>query len=349
VTSPSSAAEHFACDEPVLVGSERDQPVFVATAAQRLDADRLERLERLGGGLVVLGLDEPSVNRLQLPATTRWTRSRLDLAFTASIDAVRTSGAGWSLVDRALTMRIAADPSTGPSELTIPGHVHPARICSDDLLTRGDAASAALELARLSGEPPAVALSAVIDRDGAFVSLPAARELRELSRLPLVRSEDLRSITRAGRAAQTDIACELPTRAGLFRVLAHVEESTGETTLALVHGDPAGRPTPLVHVHRACLLADAFASLLCPCRALLDRAVAEMVRDGAGVCFYSKPFLSTPECGRSRTVDVAVIAGLLRAAGVSSVRLGDEHRATVTQLRALGLSVLEDGVLRSAA
>jgi 3,4-dihydroxy 2-butanone 4-phosphate synthase / GTP cyclohydrolase II len=349
VTSPSSAAERFASGEPVLVGSERDQPVFVAAAARRLGADRLERLERLGGGLVVLGLDEPIVNHLELQASARLTRSRLDLAFTASIDAVRTTGAGWSLLDRALTMQIAADPFTGPSDLTIPGHVHPARIRSDDLLARGGTASAALELARLSGERPAVALSAVVDRDGGFVSLAAARDWRELSSLPFALCEDLRAIKRSDEAALAEIVCELPTRAGLFRVLAHVEAASGETTLALVHGDPSGRPAPLVHVHRACLLADAFASLLCPCRALLDQAVAEMVREGAGVCLYSKPSFSTPECGRSRTVDVAVVAGLLRAAGVSSFRIHDEEDGTIVQLRALGLSVAEDHERRSAA
>jgi 3,4-dihydroxy 2-butanone 4-phosphate synthase / GTP cyclohydrolase II len=349
VNSPLSAAEHFAADEPVLVGSECDGPVFVAAAARRLDADRLERLERLGGGLVVLGLDDPIVDHLQLPAPPQWTQSRLDLGFTASIDAVRTTGAGWSLVDRSLTMRIAADPRTGPSDLTIPGHVHPARIRSDDLLAHGGTAPAALELARLSGEPPAVVLSAVVDRDGGFVSLGAARSWRELSGLPLAMSEDLRAIKRAAEAARAEIVCELPTRAGLFRVLAHVEAASGETTLALVHGDPAGRSAPLVHVHRACLLADAFASLLCPCRELLDRAVAEMVREGAGICLYSKPSFSTPVCGRSRTVDVAVIAGLLRAAGVSSFRIHDEEGGTMAQLRALGLSVAGDHELRSAA
>ena len=127
MNSPLSAAGHFAADEPVLVASERDQPVFVVAAARRLNADRLERLEQLGGGMVVLGLDEPIVDHLQLPVSAQRTRSRLDLAFTSSIDAVGTAGAGWSLVDRALTMRIAADPSTGPSDLTVPGHVHPGR------------------------------------------------------------------------------------------------------------------------------------------------------------------------------------------------------------------------------
>ena len=349
MTSSTSAAEYFASGEPVLVASERDQPVFIAAAAQRLDADRLERLERLGGGLVVLGLDESIVNHLQLPASVQWTQWRLDLAFTASIDAVRTTGAGWSLIDRALTMRTAADPSAGPSDLRTPGHVHPARIRSDDLLARGDAAPAALELARLSGERPAVALSAVMDRDGAFVSLAAARGVRELSRLPLARCEELRTISRAEEAALTEIVCELPTRVGLFRMLAYVEGGTGETTLALVHGDPGGQRAPLVHVHRGCLLADAFASLLCPCRQLLDQAVADIVREGAGVILYIKPSLSTPECGRSRTVDVAVITGLLRATGVFSCRIHDEELTTITQLRSLGLSVADDRELWSAA
>jgi 3,4-dihydroxy 2-butanone 4-phosphate synthase/GTP cyclohydrolase II len=349
VNPPLSAAEHLACDEPVLVGSERQQPVFVAAAARRMDADRLERLERLGGGIVVLGLDDPIVDHLQLPASARWTRSRLDLAFTASIDAARTTGAGWSLADRSLTMRIAADPGTGPSDLAMPGHVHPARIRGDDLLVGGGAASAALELARLGGERSAVALSAVIDRDGGFVSLEAARTKRELSRLPLASCEELRAIKRADRAALTRIACDLPTRAGLFRVLAHVEDAGGEAMLALVHGDPAARPAPLVYVHRACLLADAFASELCSCRELLDRAISQMVAEGAGVCLYSKPSFSTPECGCGRPADSAVVAGLLRAAGVSSLRIRDEPGPMIAQLRALGLSVADDHDLRSAA
>jgi 3,4-dihydroxy 2-butanone 4-phosphate synthase / GTP cyclohydrolase II len=348
VSSTIPVGEDFAGGEPVLVGSERELPVFVAAPAHGIDAARLERLERLGGGLVVLGLDDAIVAQLELPELESWMRSRLDLPFTASIDASRGVGAGWSLADRALTMRIAADPNASPSDLAIPGHVHPARIRGDDLLTGGGAAHAALELARISGQRPAVALSPVVDRDGGFASLAAVRDSRELSGLGLASTEDLRETKRADLAALAQVACELPTRAGLFRLLAHFEDGDSGTTLALVHGDLDTRRAPLVHVHRACLLADVFGSRLCQCRATLDHAIAEIVREGAGVCVYSKPTFSTHKCGSARAVDAAVVAGLLRAAGVSRLRLADRDTAMIARLRALGLAVAAEHELCTA-
>jgi 3,4-dihydroxy 2-butanone 4-phosphate synthase/GTP cyclohydrolase II len=333
------AAESFACDEPVLVGAEDELPVFVAAAAEGVDADRLDRLERLSRGLVVLGIEEAIAARLQLPTAAAWPRSRLDLPFTASIDAARAGRAGWSRAGRSLTMRVAADPETTPSDLAIPGHVHPARIRSDDLLVAGGTASAALELARISGKRAVVALGAVVDPDGGFISLSAARRERRLSRLPVVLLEELRAIKRADRAARVDVDCALPMRAGVFRVLAQVDAGGGETTLALVHGDLAGPHAPLVHVHRACLLGDVFGSLLCQCGGTLDRAVADIVAEGTGVLVYVKPGFADYGCGRDRAVDPSVIAGVLRAAGVSALRLEDDDPSTSAALRGLGLRV----------
>jgi 3,4-dihydroxy 2-butanone 4-phosphate synthase / GTP cyclohydrolase II len=338
VTSVPLAAEPFACDQPVLVGAADELPVFVAAAAEGMDADRLERLERLSRGLIVLGVEDAIATRLRLPTPAAWPGSRLDLPFTASIDAARGARAAWSRTGRSLTMRVAADPRTIPCDLAIPGHVHLARVSSDDLLTGGGTASAALELARVSGKRGVVALGAVVDSSGRFVSLTAARRERRFSRLPLTRLEDLRAIKRADRAARVDVDCALPTRAGPFRVLAHLEGG-GETTLALVHGDLAGTRAPLVHIHRACLLGDAFGSLACPCRVALERAIADIAAEGAGVLVYVKPGFASFECERERALDPSVIAGVLRAAGVPALRLGDKRPATATALRALGLIV----------
>lgn len=339
MSPPPLAAEPFACDEPVLVGAEHELPVFVAVAAEGMDADRLDRLERLSRGLVVLGVEDAIATRLRLPTSAAWPRPRLDLPFTASIDAARGARAAWSRAGRSLTMRVAADPETTASDLAIPGHVHPARIRSDDLLTAGGTASAALELARISGKRAVVALGAIVDRDGASVPLAAARRERRLSRLPVASLDELRAIKRADQAARVDADCELPTRAGPFRVLAHVEGAGGDTTLALLHGDVDGRRPSLVHVHRACRLGDAFGSRLCQCGAALDQAIAEIVGEGRGLLVYVKPPLASYECGHERIVDAAVIAGVLRAAGVSALRLANEPPSMTAALRALGLTV----------
>ena len=94
--------------------------------------------------------------------------------------------------------------------------------------------------------------------------------------------------------------------------------------MALVHGDPAAAARPLVHVHAACLLGDAFGSLACDCAAELAVATDEILAAGAGVIVYVKPGTADPErryhCGREAPVDLAPVLALLAACGVEARR-----------------------------
>jgi 3,4-dihydroxy 2-butanone 4-phosphate synthase / GTP cyclohydrolase II len=348
MTQPSRSVESFAGDEPVLVGAGDARPVFVALPAESVTARRLARLRELGRGMVVLALEDSIAERLQLPPSPRLRGPRPDLPFTASIDAARGVGDGWSLSDQALTMRVAADPRSEPQELAIPGHVHPIRVERDELLKDGGAASAALELARISHRLEAVALCAVVDRAGGYVTLEQARTNRALSRLPVVVPDELRSSGRSRRAEERAVLCALPTRDGDFEVAAYVDALDGAATVALVHGEPASHPRPSVYIHAACLLGDAFGSLLCDCRLELEGAVDRIVDEGAGIVVYVKTGAAPYACGRDLAVDAGAIAGLLHRVGVAALRLQAGRRTLATELRTFGLDVA-DGDLRSAA
>jgi GTP cyclohydrolase II len=85
-----------------------------------------------------------------------------------------------------------------------------------------------------------------------------------------------------------------------------------------------------------------FGSLLCDCRRELDSAASAIARDGAGVIIYAKPRQPTPvSCVRGEPVDAAVVAGLLRAAGVRQFRLLSNARdiRLREELRRCGLTV----------
>ena len=168
----------FADGELVLVGDERDRTLFLVCAADDIDAARLERLHQLGRGMVVLGLAEKIARRLAIPAPWDSAGGSHDLGLTVPIDAAAGIAGGWSSRERARTMQVASDPSSGPSDVTHPGHVYTGLIDERP----GNAAAAAIELARLSARAPAVALSAVIDRHGSSVSLRDARTDDQLSR-----------------------------------------------------------------------------------------------------------------------------------------------------------------------
>jgi len=67
-----------------------------------------------------------------------------------------------------------------------------------------------------------------------------------------------------------------------------------------------------------------------------------MTADGAGVIIYAKPEQSVPSvCARGQRVDSVLIAGLLRATGVSALRLIDGRREVQLrgELRSCGLHV----------
>jgi 3,4-dihydroxy 2-butanone 4-phosphate synthase/GTP cyclohydrolase II len=336
----ATATDHFANGELVLVGDEHEQTLFLACAADDVDATRLERLHQLGQGMVVLGLAETVARRLALPAPWDTPGGRRDLSLTVPIDAASGIAGGWSPRDRARTMRVAADPSSEPGDLTIPGHVYPGLI--ED--RPGNAAAAAIELARLSAHAPAVALSTVVDRQGGSVSLRDARTDEQLSRLPVASPAELQTGWLARRADELAVSCALPTRSGMFRAVGYGPADLDPATVTLIHGEPATDDLPLVHVHVACLFGDAFGSLLCDCRHQLDQAASAIVDGGAGVIIYAKPAQASPvACARGLQVDPVLVAAVLRAAGVRRLRLldGGGNPWMRHGLRTCGLEVAE--------
>ena len=333
------AADRFADDQAVLIGDEADAPAFVAAPAESVTPGRLARIHRLSQGMVLLALDDAGADRLALAPGTSARRLPRALPFTNSIDAARVTGGGWSMADRALTMRVATDPRTGASDVLTPGHVHPIRIGAADLRHGPDPAGAALELARLSGKLPAVAPGAVVDRRGATVPASAARAGTALSRLGYASAAELRAHHLARRAAETAVECALPTRAGIFRLAATLEGPAAATTLALVHGEPSAHRSPLVCVHCACVLGDALGSLLCDCRRQLDQAVGRILDEGVGILIYVKSPDAVYACGRAGAVDVPAVAGLLRRTGVERARLQHASERLAVELHALGIQV----------
>jgi 3,4-dihydroxy 2-butanone 4-phosphate synthase/GTP cyclohydrolase II len=240
--------------------------------------------------MVVLGLEAAIAERLELVAVRRATRRPPGLRLNNPIDAADRPGGGWSLRDQAHTVRVAVQPGTRASDLTVPGHVHAGTVDGGG----SSAPAVALELARAAGQPAAVLVSAVLDRDGHAVSLDAARSDDRLRRLPAAPIDELCGRAVTGAARLGSIRCVLPTRLGDFQVVARAAADGGDVTVTLVHGDPAAQAEPLVHTHVACLLGDTFGSLLCDCHGRLEQAAAEIRDRGAGMLIYIKPAFDDP-------------------------------------------------------
>ncbi|MFT4033974.1 MAG: flavin reductase [Patulibacter sp.] len=141
-------------------------------------------------------------------------------------------------------------------------------------------------------------------------------------------------VTRDEAAAQA-VDCQLPTAAGNFRLVAH-ERSSHDLTAALVYGDPASHPAPVVHAQVACLLGDALRGLACDCAARLAEAQQAIIERGAGVLLYTKRYGVDAElrCAAAQLPDIAIGAGLLQRIGVRHAAFLDPSSAAARRLAA---------------
>jgi GTP cyclohydrolase II len=165
-------------------------------------------------------------------------------------------------------------------------------------------------------------------------------------------------------------SADFPTRWGTFRIYGFRSESGSdadprvEEAVALVMGDIHSAP-PLVRVHSQCLTGDVFHSLRCDCRQQLEMALS-MIRDlGAGILIYEQQEgrgiglmaklqayelqdagLDTVEANerlgfKADQRDFALPGQMLKALGVTRVRLLSNNPEKVEALERAGVEVVE--------
>ena len=159
---------------------------------------------------------------------------------------------------------------------------------------------------------------------------------------------------------QATPAADLPTQWGRFQAIAF--RFANAEHLAIVKGDPVGASV-LARVHSSCVTGDILGSERCDCGPQLEKALRAIEREGRGVVLYvhqegrgiglfnkllayheqdhgantleANTRLGFP--GDARTYDEA--AEMMRALGVTSVRLMTNNPAKVSALEAAGIPV----------
>jgi GTP cyclohydrolase II len=166
-------------------------------------------------------------------------------------------------------------------------------------------------------------------------------------------------------------SADFPTRWGAFRIFGFQGEFRDnsqtrrvEEAVALVMGDVRSAP-PLVRIHSQCLTGDVFGSLRCDCRQQLEMALGLIAGDGAGVLVYERQEgrgiglmaklqayqlqdsgLDTVEANeqlgfKADQREFALPAEILKALGISRVRLLSNNPDKVAALERAGIKVTE--------
>ena len=363
------AIESFREGEFVIVvdDEDRENEGDFIIAAEKVTAEKVNFMMRYGRGVLCAPISEKRCEELELPMQVVHNTSSHETPFTVTVDRIGNGcTTGVSMHDRAETILALADPATKPSDLGRPGHVCPLRARERGVLRRAGHTEAAVDLTRLAGLRPAAALIEVIKEDGTMARLPDLLEISKKYGFKIISIEDLiryrlqrESIIEQGEEST------LPTRHGSFRIIPFRQKSNGLEHVALVKGEWEKDEPVLVRVHSSCLTGDVFGSYRCDCGPQLHEAMERIDRAGKGVVVYinqegrgigifnkihayklQDEGFDTVEANeqlgfKADERDYGVGASILRAVGVSHMRLMTNNPVKRTGLEGYGLIIDE--------
>ena len=269
----------------ILIDHEsRENEGDLVIPAQMATPEAVNFMATHGRGLICLSLTEQRLDALGLPLMSASNSSRHETAFTISIEAREGVTTGISAHDRARTISVAIDGSSGPQDIATPGHVFPIRSREGGVLVRAGHTEAAVDVARLAGLNPSGVICEIMNDDGTMARLPDLVAFAQRHALKIGTISDLIAYRRrydnlvresAVRAVTSEFGGEW-----MLRIFA---DSTAEAEhVVLTKGNVSDGLPVLVRMHVANPLDDMLA--LSPGRAhQLETAMMEIAREGRGV------------------------------------------------------------------
>jgi 3,4-dihydroxy 2-butanone 4-phosphate synthase/GTP cyclohydrolase II len=269
---------------------DRENEGDLIMAADMATEEQIAFFVRHTSGVICVGLPGERCDELQLPLMVPASGNTevQGTAFTVTVDLAEGTSTGISAADRARTLRALADPTMGPMAFNRPGHIFPLRARPGGTLKRAGHTEAAVDLARLAGRAPAGVLCEVVLDSGGMARVPDLRAFADEHGLLLVSIADLiRYRRRTEKLVTRTAAARVPTQWGEFRCVSFDSRvDGGDSHLAFVMGEVAGRADVLVRVHSECITGDVFASVRCDCGEQLHEAMRRVAEEGHGVVVY---------------------------------------------------------------
>ena len=352
----------------VVDDEDRENEGDFVMAAEKVTPEHINFMMTHGRGVLCAPITEERCKELELEMQVGDNTSFLGTPFTVAVDKLGGGcSTGVSMFDRAETIKALANPNTRPSDLGRPGHVNPLRARSKGVLRRSGHTEAAVDLARLSGLYPAGALIEIINEDGTMARLPDLIKVAEKFGIKIICIKDLityrlktESIVEKGEEV------DMPTEYGHFRLIPFRQKSNGLEHIALIKGDLSSDKPALVRVHSSCATGDIFGSLRCECGEQLHQSMQMVENEGCGAVVYlsqegrgiglmekmkayklQEEGLDTVDANihlghKVDERDYGVGAEILRAIGITEMRLLTNNPVKRIGLEAYGLKIIEN-------
>ena len=248
----------------ILVDAEdRENEGDLVIPAQMCTPQAINFMARYGRGLICLAMTQERADQLKLPMMAAQNGTRNQTAFTVSIEAKEGISTGISAHDRAHTISVAIDPTKGPDDIVMPGHVFPLVARHGGVLVRTGHTEAAVDIARLGRALSRGRHLRDHERrrhDGAAAGSGEIRAAPRPQSRHHRRSDRLPPQARPFRPAHEGNRFREPQWRRCSSSIVYLNTIENQEHVALVKGDISGPEPPLVRMHAYNLFDDTLAA-----------------------------------------------------------------------------------------
>lgn len=331
----------------ILVDHEdRENEGDLYIPAEKCTPEAVNFMATYGRGLICLPLTADRVDQLGLAPMVRANAMRHETAFTVSIEARENITTGISAHDRAQTVKVAIDPSTGPQDIASPGHIFPLRAREGGVLVRAGHTEAAVDISRLAGLKPAGVICEIMKDDGSMARLPDLVEFAAQHGLKIGTISDLityrsRNDNLVTETARRTVVSEF---GGEWDMRIFTDQTHGTEHVAMIKGDITTAEPVLTRTHALHEATDILG--LGPKSARqLSRSMEIIAAEGRGVVtLFRQPrnvLFADEEEGPRTIKETGLGAQILSSLGLRDlILLTDSPMTKYLGLDAFGLSIV---------
>lgn len=272
----------------VVDDEDRENEGDFVTAARNATPDIVNFMATHGRGLICASITEERCKELSLDMMVSKNTSSHETPFTISVDLLgHGCTTGISASDRSKTIQALINPETKPEDLGRPGHIFPLKAKNGGVLRRAGHTEATVDISALAGFESAGVLVEIMNENGTMARLPDLFKIAERFDLKIISIEELIKYRLSKETLiEREVAVNLPTEWGDFKLIAYKQINTDQEHLAIVKGTWGKDEPVLVRVHSSCLTGDIFGSCRCDCGPQLHKALKMIEDAGKGVLVY---------------------------------------------------------------
>ena len=345
----------------ILVDDEsRENEGDLVLAADFVTPEAVNFMIQEARGLVCVSLPTEQVHRLKLPLMVNQESnfSPNKTAFTVSVEAAKGVSTGISVYDRAHTIRVVSHPQSTEKDIISPGHIFPLRAQSGGVLKRAGHTEASVDFCQLAGLNPAAVICEITNRTGSMARTKELFEFAKKHHLKIGTIEDLiehrlSHETLVKEKIRTPFSTDLGKN---WTACVFYDKINNREHFALVKGIIEPEKPVLVRVHSSCLSGDLFQDAILSSGAPLRQSLELINKEKQGVLVYLRmqnqiskqvEFHKRQLAGKKNLIfqsdnkDYGIGAQILRALGISKIRLLTNSPLKKAGLKGYGLTIVE--------